>query len=77
MSPIRNERVTLTAAAIKAAATSPFTVGVLGLIAAVFYDIGTSAKLPLVTIVIGAAIWLAAAVMLHLAARWTLRGLRE
>ena len=70
------ERVKLTANALNTAATSSFTVGVLAPIAAVFYNVGQSG-VPLLTIAIGATCWLTAAVLLHLAARWTLRGLRE
>lgn len=77
MSLVQNERTKLLAAALNTAATSSFTVGVLAPIAAVFYNFGGSSEVPLSTIVIGAVGWISAAVALHLAARWVLKGLEE
>ena len=51
--------------------------GVLAPIAATFYNIGATPGLPVTTVALGVAIWLAAAGALHLAARHILGGLLE
>jgi hypothetical protein len=48
-----------------------------GVIAATFYNIGATPGLPVTTVALGVAIWLAAAGALHLAARHILGGLLE
>ena len=77
MSLIHNERVKLLAGALNAAAGSSFTVGVLAPIAAAFYNVGATSGVPLPVIVLGAAIWLFTAIVLRLAARHVLGGLKE
>jgi MFS-type transporter involved in bile tolerance (Atg22 family) len=72
---IHNERTKLLALALNAAATSAFTVGVLAPVAAAFYDLGASRKAPGV-VVLGAFLWIGAAVVLHLAARRVLGWLK-
>jgi hypothetical protein len=54
-----------------------FTVGIAAPIAAVFFYSAAPAGLRLVSIVLGIVFWLAAAVMLHLAGRMVLGGLRQ
>ena len=75
MSLIHNERVKLLALAFNTAATSAFTVGVLAPVAAAFYDFGPSRDAPR-TVILGALLWIAAAVMLHLAGRRVLGWLK-
>ena len=75
MSLIHNERVKLLALAFNTAATSAFTVGVLAPVAATFYDLGPSRDAPR-TVVLGAFLWIAASVMLHLAGRRVLGWLK-
>ncbi|MGH6858408.1 MAG: hypothetical protein ACRECP_12445 [Methylocella sp.] len=77
MSLVHNERTKLLANVLNGAATSSFAVGVLAPIAAAFYSGGGTTKVSLVTIIIGAVIWLLLAIALHLAARRVLGGLRE
>ena len=72
---IHNERTKLLALALNAAATSAFTVGVLAPVAATFYDLGPSREAPK-TVILGAGLWIGAAVMLHLAARRVLGWLK-
>lgn len=71
---IHNETLKLQANALDRASTACLTVGVLAPIAAVLYNVQSSQTPPWVFI-LGAAIWLFAAVALHLAARRTLKGL--
>lgn len=75
MSEIQNERTKLLAAALNAAATSAFTVGVLAPVAATFYNLGTSRQAR-GAIIAGALLWIGAAIMLHLAARRVLGWLK-
>lgn len=76
MSLIHNERTKLTANALNTAATSSFAIGVLAPVAAAFYNIGATNRVPLFVLVIGTAVWLMCAGVLHLAARHVLKGLR-
>jgi hypothetical protein len=71
MSLIENEQTKLLAAALNTGATSCFTVGVLAPMAAAFYSVG-QARIPVPTIVLGMVIWVAAASLLHVAARFVL-----
>ena len=75
MSLIHNERVKLLALAFNTAATSAFTVGVLAPVAAAFYDFGPTRE-GAKTVVVGAVLWIVAAVMLHLAGRRVLGWLK-
>ena len=75
MSLIHNERTKLLALALNTAATSAFTVGVLAPVAASFYDLGTSRQ-PARVVILGAFLWIGAAVMLHLAGRRVLGWLK-
>lgn len=68
VSLIHNERTKLLALTLNTAATSAFTVGVLAPVAAAFYDLGASRQATRV-VVLGAFLWIGAAVVLHLAAR--------
>jgi uncharacterized membrane protein YfcA len=77
MSLIHNERTKLLASAVNTAATSSFAIGVLALMAAAFYNVGGGQPVKLGSLILGTAIWLSAAVGLHMAARQTLKGLRE
>jgi hypothetical protein len=75
MSLIHNERTKLTANAFNTAATSCFTLGVLAPMAAAFYNVGPGA-ISFRSIVLGAAIWLCIALVLHYNARRQLGGLK-
>jgi hypothetical protein len=75
VSLIHNERVKLLALAFNTAATSAFTVGVLAPVAAVFYDFGPAREVPR-TVILGGVLWIAAAVVLHLAGRRVLGWLK-
>lgn len=77
MSLVHNERVKLLATALNTAAGSSFTVGVVAPTAAAFYNINGTAGVPLPVIVAGAVIWLFTAIVLHLAARHVLGGLKQ
>nr|WP_282571939.1 hypothetical protein [Roseomonas acroporae] len=72
---VHNERTKLLALALNTAATSAFTVGVLAPVAATFYQVGTAGR-ELWVVVLGAILWIGAAVMLHLAARRVLGWLK-
>jgi VIT1/CCC1 family predicted Fe2+/Mn2+ transporter len=77
---IRNERVKLTATYLNAAAGSLLTLGVLTPLAAAFFlpaPVGFGLNIRLSEITLAATLWLAASAALHLAARWTLRSLRQ
>ena len=76
MSLIHNERTKLMATAINSVAVSCFTVGVLAPTAAAFYNVG-SASVPQSLIVLGALIWIFAALTLHLSANRILGRLKE
>ena len=77
MSLVHNERTKLLANALNTAATSSFAIGVLAPVAATFYNVGGAAPVRLGVLVLGTAIWLIAAAVLHMGARRVLRGLRE
>jgi hypothetical protein len=75
---IRNERAKLLATAFNTAATSCVTVGLLTPLAAILYDLGGArAAIRTGSLVLGVAAYLIAAVVLHLAARRVLKGLRS
>ena len=73
---VHNERTKLLALALNTASTSAFTVGVLAPVAAAFYNFSLPG-LPLHFLVVGAALWILLAVVLHLLARRLLGELRE
>jgi hypothetical protein len=76
VSLVHNEKTKLLAAAVDRAATASLTVGVLGPIAAAFYNVpGFSAGLW--PTVVGTACWLLLAFILHLEAQRILRRLVE
>ena len=69
MSLIENERTKLLANALDRASTASLALGVFAPMAAAFYGTGAGSDVSALTLVLGAAIWLAASVALHLAAR--------
>jgi multisubunit Na+/H+ antiporter MnhG subunit len=71
---IDNERTKLLANALDRASTACLTVGVLAPVAAVLYNVSGTQTAAWV-FVLGAVIWLLAAVALHLIARVVLKGL--
>ena len=71
MSIIDNERTKITAAAFNTVATSCVTVGVLAPLSVALYNFGQNA-VPVPTIALGAAIWLAIGVLMHYNARYVL-----
>lgn len=73
---IHNERVKLTANALDRASTACLTVGILGPTAAALYGIGSAVPVSSGLIATGAALWLAAAMVLHLLANATLGRLK-
>jgi hypothetical protein len=75
MSLVENEQTKLLAAALNTAGTSAFAIGVLAPVAAGFYSVG-SGRVSFMSILIGVAIWMSAAVILHLGARHVLTRLR-
>ncbi|ABC23501.1 hypothetical protein [Rhodospirillum rubrum] len=77
MSLIANEQTKLTATALNTAASSCFALGVLAPIAAVFYNAGGDVHVPLAVLVLGAILWIGAALALHLSARLVLKGLKS
>jgi multisubunit Na+/H+ antiporter MnhG subunit len=77
MHTIHNARIQLLATLLNTMAGTCFTVGIAAPIAAVFFYSAAPAGLRLVSIVLGIVFWLAAAVMLHLAGRMVLGGLRQ
>jgi hypothetical protein len=74
--PIHNARIQLLAALLNTMAGSCFAIGVLTPIAAAFFYNAAPAGLRLGSIILGIVFWLAASVMLHLAGRMVLGGLR-
>jgi hypothetical protein len=74
---IHNARLMLFANLLNTVAGSSLAIGVLTPIAAVFFYGAAPPGLRLFSIVIGVVFWLAAAVVLHIAARRVLGGLRE
>ena len=78
MSKRLDEKTKLLANALNTAATSCFTIGVVGPIVAVSINLGdAAAKVPIPTLALSSVFWLFAAVMLHLGARKVLDGLSE
>jgi len=75
MSLVLNETLKLQANALDRASTACLTVGVLAPVAATVYNL-SGTHTDLWVFVIGAAIWLFAAIALHLGARRTLKGLQ-
>lgn len=71
MSLIKNERAKLLANALDRASTACLTVGVFGPAVAFLYGMGTVHISP-VALGVGGAVWLTAAVLLHLLAQRTL-----
>jgi hypothetical protein len=63
---VHNERIKLRAGLLNAAAGACIALGVLAPIVAAFYGLGS--RPPLLWLLIGAAVWLAAAGALHAAA---------
>ena len=76
MNEIHNARIQLLANLLNTMAGSCFAIGVATPIAAAFFYRAAPASLSLGAIGIGTVFWLTATVMLHLAARWVLGGLR-
>ena len=76
MSQIANERTKLLANALDRASTASLALGVFAPIAAAFYGAQNSGEVGWLTLMVGAAVWLAGAVALHLAARLVLGELR-
>jgi multisubunit Na+/H+ antiporter MnhG subunit len=77
MSVIYNERTKLLANALDRASTSCLTVGFIGPIVAVIYDLGgAGSKITALTLYIGSAFWLLAGIALHLIARAVLGRLK-
>ncbi|MCJ2036663.1 hypothetical protein [Methylobacterium sp. J-068] len=76
MSVVFNEQTKLLATALNTAATSCFTVGIATPVAGYVYNVSNlQMTLSAWTLVLGVAGWLSAAIILHLLARRTLRGL--
>lgn len=76
MHAIHNARLTLFANLLNAVVGSSIAIGVLTPVAAAIFG-AAPAGIRLRSIVIGVVFWLAAAVVLHIAARRVLGGLRE
>jgi len=77
MSLIENERTKLLANALDRASTASLAVGVLGPISATLYNVdGTFANEHAIILVVGSALWLTTAVVLHLLARGVLGRLK-
>jgi hypothetical protein len=67
VSKAREEEIKLRANALNAAASSSFTVGVVGPLVAVFINLGDAAtKVSTPVLVVNAVVWFCAAVGLHL-----------
>jgi uncharacterized membrane protein len=78
MSVVFNEQTKLLATALNTAATSCFTVGIATPVAGYVYNVSNlQVTLNPWTLALGVAGWLSAAVILHLLARRTLRGLKS
>jgi hypothetical protein len=77
MSLVHNERTKLLANALNTGATSSFAIGVLAPMAAAFYNVGGGTPIRFAVLAVGTAIWILVAIGLHLAARETLKRLRE
>lgn len=76
MTLIFNEQIKLLASALNTAATSCFTVGIATPVAGYIYNIGSiQTTLRPLSLGLGVAGWLLAAVTLHLLARRALKGL--
>jgi multisubunit Na+/H+ antiporter MnhG subunit len=74
----REEKLKLAANALNAAASSSFTVGVVGPLVAVFINLGDVAtKVSSTALIVNAIIWLTAAAVLHWAAQKVLDRLDE
>jgi multisubunit Na+/H+ antiporter MnhG subunit len=70
MSLIHNERIKLLANNVDRASTSCLTLGVIGPVAAVIYNIGgAGTSITAEALYLGSAAWLAAGVVLHVFAR--------
>ena len=76
MSLIENERTKLLANALDRASTASVALGVFAPIATTFFTGPVTGELGWLKLAVGAAIWLATAVALHLAARLVLGALR-
>lgn len=76
MSLHHNERTKLLANALDRASTASLTVGVLAPVAAAFYNVGGN-RVSTGTLILGAVVWILAAVSLHLLARWALGDLKS
>ena len=77
MSLVYNERTKLLANALNTAGTSSFAIGVLAPMAASFYNVGGGPPVKLGLLLAGTAVWIVAAIGLHMGAREILKGLRE
>jgi hypothetical protein len=73
---VHNERVKLRASTLNTMATSCFSIGVLGPIAASFYNI-TSDHIPVHTVVVGIVLCFGTAFWLHQRAWGILEGLKQ
>lgn len=70
---IANERTKLLANALDRASISCLTVGVVGPIVPVLYDIGGAGRaVPIGLLLVGSSFWLFTAAALHMVARWIL-----
>jgi hypothetical protein len=74
----RDEELKLTANALNGAAISSFTVGVVGPLVAVFINLGDAGtKVSPTALIVNAAIWLAASIVLNCVAQKVLDRLNE
>jgi hypothetical protein len=74
---VRNERTKLLANALDRASTAALAVGVLGPVVTSSYGLTPPDRgLLLSGLVIGTILWVLIAVLLHVSARWVLKGLR-
>lgn len=75
---IENERTKFVANALDRASTGCITVGIATPLAALFYNIGNfGASIGVTRVLAGLAVWLFAAIVLHILARRILKGLKE
>ena len=73
----RNEQLKLLANALDSLSTAFVTIGILAPVAASIYGMGSTVAPALSILAISGFVWLLCAVVLHLGARYALRGLRS